>query len=317
MTRYAIGLGSNLGDRLGHLATAVDEISDLASDWTVSSLYETEPVGGPDQDPFLNAVVLVDTKLGPRELLEHLQEIERVHGRERKTKWGPRTLDLDILSSEEGGHRDEQLIVPHPRAAERAFVLAPLAEVWPEAPVAEGISASRALESVDTEGVDRLAGAWVPPVSSAVPRALVGAQFVIFIAAALALAADGRLPEGDVTVSGVVGAILAMGGLIMAFVSSRRLGPSVTPSPVPRKDARMVMSGPYRYARHPIYGGIFLVLLGTALFLDSVFGVVAAIAAFVFFWAKSTFEERQLRMRFAGYKRYREVVHRRMIPFVI
>lgn len=317
MTRYAIGLGSNLGDRLEHLASAVSKISEIGGDWTVSSLYETEPVGGPEQDPFLNAVMVIDTDLGPRALLDRLQDIEQLHGRERKTKWGPRTLDLDIVSSDGGRHRDERLTVPHPRAAERAFVLAPLAEVWPDAPVGETISASEALGSIGTKGVDRLSSAWVPPVSPTVPRALVAAQFVMFIAAALALAADGRLPEGEVTVFGVIGAILAMAGLILAFISSRRLGPSVTPSPVPRKDAQMVMSGPYRYARHPIYGGIFLVLLGTALFLDSVLGVVAAVVAFVFFWAKSSFEERQLRMRFAGYKRYREVVHRRMVPFVI
>jgi len=317
LTRYAIGLGSNLGDRFEHLVTAVNEISSFVDDWTVSSLYETEPVGGPDQDPYLNASMVVDTDLGPLELLARLQEIEEIHGREREVRWGPRTLDLDILVSSRGPHRDERLTLPHPRAAERAFVLVPLGEIWPDAPVGVDVTARAALQEVDRAGVDRLAGDWIPPVSQTVPRALVAGQFVMFIAAALALAADGRLPGGEVSVLGVSGAVLAMAGLIMAFVSSRRLGPSISPSPVPKEGARLVMSGPYRYARHPIYGGIFLVLLGTALFLDSVYGTIAAGVAFLFFWAKSVYEERQLRMRFGGYKRYRQVVHRRLIPFVI
>lgn len=317
MTRYAIGLGSNVGDRLDHLVTAVGEIAAFVDDWEASSVYETAPVGGPDQDPYLNAVIVVDTALDPLELLDRLQEIEASHRRERTVRWGPRTLDLDILAMEAPSLRHERLTVPHQRAAERAFVLVPLAEVWPEARVEEGTTAGEAVNGVDREGVDRLARAWIPPVSSTTPRVLVAGQFMMLIAAALALAADGRLPEGEVTAFGVIGATLAMGGLILAFVSSRRLGPSVTPSPVPRKGAQMVMSGPYRYARHPIYGGIFLVLVGTALFLDSVYGVAAAGVVFVFFWAKSVYEERQLRLQFSGYRRYRQVVHRRLIPFVI
>lgn len=318
MTRYAIGLGSNLGDRLDHLITAVGEIAGFVDDWVVSSVYETEPVGGPEQqDPYLNAVMVVDTGIEPLELLDRLQAIEADHGRERTVRWGPRTLDLDLLATDGAPHTDDRLTLPHPRAPERAFVLTPLAEVWPEAPVEETSTAGEAVRTVDRGGVERLARDWTPPVSKTPPRLLVGGQFVMFIAAALALAGDGMLPEGEVTALGVVGAVLAMGGLILAFVSSRRLGPSVTPSPVPRKGAKMVMSGPYRFARHPIYGGIFLVLFGTALFLDSVYGVVAAGVAFVFFWLKSIYEERQLRMRFSRYKRYTEVVHRRMIPFVI
>ena len=317
MTRYAIGLGSNVGDRLDHITNAVGEIADLVDSWTVSSLYETEPVGGPEQDPYLNAVMVVDTPQPPLRLLEQLQAIEVAHGRERKVRWGPRTLDLDLVATDGPPHRDERLSVPHPRARERAFVLIPLAEVWPTALVGEAVTAANALSIADRAGVDRLSRAWVPPVSRAVPRLLVGGQFVIFIVSAAALAIDGRLPEGEVTALGVVGALLAMTGLILAFVSSRRLGPSVTPSPVPREGARMVMSGPYRYARHPIYGGVFLVLLGTAFFLDSAYGVAAAVVAFSFFWAKSIYEEQQLRMRFGGYRRYREVVHRRLIPFVI
>lgn len=317
MTKYAIGLGSNLGDRLGHLVTAVEEIAGLVDSWSVSSLYETEPVGGPEQDPYLNAVMVVETPTPPVELLDLLQTIESRHGREREIHWGPRTLDLDLVATDGSSHGDERLTVPHPMARERAFVLMPLSEVWPEALVGEDIRGDEALSAVDREGVDRLSGDWIPPVSRTMPRLLVSGQFVVFLTAAVALAADGSLPEGDVTALGVIGALLAMLGLILAFVSSRRLGPSVSPSPVPRQGAQVVMSGPYRFVRHPIYGGVFLVLLGTALFLDSVYGVAAAVVAFFFFWAKSIYEEQQLRMRFPGYKRYREVVHRRLIPFVI
>ena len=107
-----------------------------------------------------------------------------------------------------------------------------------------------------------------------------------------------------------------MAGLFLAFVASRRLGPAVTPSPIPKEDSRLVISGPYRYARHPIYGGVFLVILGTALFLDSVYGIVTSLALIVLFWIKAGFEEQQLRMRFADYSRYRDVVQRRFVPFV-
>jgi protein-S-isoprenylcysteine O-methyltransferase Ste14 len=165
-------------------------------------------------------------------------------------------------------------------------------------------------------GVHRLTRAWLPPVSKTAPRVFVVVQFLGLLCGAIALAADGGLPEGEVTVSNVAGAAIAMTGLFLAFVSSRRLGPSMTPSPVPPERARLVMSGPYRYARHPVYGGIFLVLLGTALFLDSMYGVFAAVVLLVFFSFKSNYEERQLRMRFAEYRGYRGVVQRRFIPFV-
>lgn len=317
MTRYAVGIGSNLGERLDHLVEAVQAIEALTKGTAVSALYETEPIGGPDQDPFLNAVVVFDTDLDPIELLEQLQQIESDHHRERKVRWGPRTLDLDILVTDGAGHHDDRLTVPHPRAAERAFVLQPLADVWPDAEVAQGLTAADALHTVDPSGVDRLAGDWVPPRPKGIARLFVVGQFVLFLVAAVALAGDGRLPEGEVTVQGVLGALLAMAGLIMAFVSSRRLGPAMTPNPVPKERSALVLTGPYRYVRHPIYGGITLVILGTALFLDSIYGVAVAVALIPYFWVKSTYEEQQLRMRFAGYRAYRQVVHRRLIPFVV
>ena len=135
MTRAAIALGSNMEEPLVQVRLAFDELAALPSTVMVkrSSLYRTVPVGYAEQPPFINAVALVDTKLGPRALLDHLLEIERRHGRVRDIPNGPRTLDLDIVLYGEQVIDEPGLKVPHPRAHERAFVLAPLVDVWPEA----------------------------------------------------------------------------------------------------------------------------------------------------------------------------------------
>lgn len=317
MNRYAVGLGSNQGDRLEHLVSAIDELRATGAVAAVSSLYETEPVGGPEQDPFLNAVVLVDTDLSPMVMLDRLQAIEQAHGRTRVVRWGPRTLDLDLVSSDTGPLTDPRLVLPHPRAAERGFVLRPLCDVWPGAPVGEGLTAAEAMTTTGDDGVDLLARKWEPDIDPWPGRLLVAGQLVLLIVAAVALAGDGRLPEGRVTVLGILGAALAFVGMIMAFVSSRRLGPAMTAHPAPKAGALLVMAGPYRYVRHPIYGGVTLVLLGTALFLDSIWGVVAALVVGTFLWFKSSYEERRLRMEFAGYRAYRAVVPHRLIPFLL
>jgi 2-amino-4-hydroxy-6-hydroxymethyldihydropteridine diphosphokinase len=134
MTRAALGLGGNIGDRLGYLQAALDGlVADPAIAVVgVSHVYETDPVGGPDQDPFLNAVVLIDTALEPRELLERAQALERAARRLRIERWGPRTLDVDVLWIEGVRSEDPVLTLPHPRAAERGFVLVPLEDVAPE-----------------------------------------------------------------------------------------------------------------------------------------------------------------------------------------
>ncbi|MGH8947391.1 MAG: 2-amino-4-hydroxy-6-hydroxymethyldihydropteridine diphosphokinase, partial [Acidimicrobiia bacterium] len=131
MTRFAIALGSNEGARLDHMRHAVGELRDLGTIEAISGLYETEPVGGPAQDPYLNAVAILDTTSEPHELLVGLHRIEAGHGRVRDIHWGPRTLDLDIVASDGGSIRAPDLEIPHPRAAERRFVLEPLCEVWP------------------------------------------------------------------------------------------------------------------------------------------------------------------------------------------
>jgi 2-amino-4-hydroxy-6-hydroxymethyldihydropteridine diphosphokinase len=160
VTRFAIGLGSNLGDRLDHLTRAVAAIAALADSVQVSPLYETIPIGGPEQGHFLNSVVVIETGLDAGALLEALQDIESEHGRVRAAHWGPRTLDTDIIASDGPEVSDQRLVVPHPRAAEREFVLRPLTDVWPDAPVGDGMTAREALRRVEGQGVALVDHEW-------------------------------------------------------------------------------------------------------------------------------------------------------------
>ena len=129
MGRAFLGLGSNLGEKEIFLREAVDSFQDLKA---VSGIYETEPVGGPEQDLYLNIVIELDTDLGARELLEHAQVLEKKANREREIRWGPRTLDVDVLWVEGEKVNESDLIVPHPRMKERAFVMIPLGELDPD-----------------------------------------------------------------------------------------------------------------------------------------------------------------------------------------
>jgi 2-amino-4-hydroxy-6-hydroxymethyldihydropteridine diphosphokinase len=132
--RAYLGLGSNLGDRLAHLQLAVDSLARVAGVTivAVSRVYETAPVGGPPQDQYLNAVVAIDTSLDPYELLHCGQQIEARAERERTERWGPRTLDVDVLLVGDARVDNDDLTIPHPRMWERGFVLAPLRDVAPD-----------------------------------------------------------------------------------------------------------------------------------------------------------------------------------------
>ncbi len=136
MSRAVLSLGSNLGDRVAHLAGA---LADLAA-WTVavSPVYETAPWGGVDQDDFLNLVVVADDPAAddPRTWLERAWACERRAGRVRAERWGPRTLDVDVVDVDGGERADPELVLPHPRAHERAFVLVPWRDVDPDAVLA-------------------------------------------------------------------------------------------------------------------------------------------------------------------------------------
>jgi 2-amino-4-hydroxy-6-hydroxymethyldihydropteridine diphosphokinase len=123
----------------------------------VSSLYETAPVGGPQQGHYLNAVILLDTTATAREVLGRCLTIERERGRERTERWAARTLDLDVLVAGEERIDEPGLVVPHPRLAERRFVLVPLAEVW-TGPLPDGRLPAELAERVADQDVQRVAG---------------------------------------------------------------------------------------------------------------------------------------------------------------
>jgi 2-amino-4-hydroxy-6-hydroxymethyldihydropteridine diphosphokinase len=133
--RAAIALGSNMERPEDQVLRAFDEIASLPDTRLLarSALYRTAPVGYLDQPPFINACALVETSLAPHALLGQLLEIERRHGRVREMRNGPRTLDLDVILYGDRSVEEPGLTIPHPRAHERAFVLRPLLDVWPDA----------------------------------------------------------------------------------------------------------------------------------------------------------------------------------------
>jgi 2-amino-4-hydroxy-6-hydroxymethyldihydropteridine diphosphokinase len=127
--RAFLALGSNMGDRRSILANAIRCVPDLVA---VSGLYETEPVGGPEQGAFLNLVIELSTDLDPWELLALCEKLEGDAERVRLVRWGPRTLDVDVLLYEDQVVDDSRLTIPHPRMWQRRFVLQPLADLAPE-----------------------------------------------------------------------------------------------------------------------------------------------------------------------------------------
>lgn len=133
MSRAVLSIGANLGDRVAALQNAVDDLSEFVTVDAVSPVYETSPVGGPEQRDFLNAVLLVTTDLPPLELVAIGQRIERRAGRVPGERWGPRALDVDLVAYDDVVSSDLAATVPHPRAHERAFVLRPWLDVDPSA----------------------------------------------------------------------------------------------------------------------------------------------------------------------------------------
>jgi 2-amino-4-hydroxy-6-hydroxymethyldihydropteridine diphosphokinase len=155
VTAVVLSLGSNLGDRLATLQGAVDA---LANDphlrvLAVSSVYETDPVGGPEQDDYLNIVVLATGELEPRRVLERAQAVENAFGRVREVRWGPRTLDVDVVAMGDRVVDEPGLQLPHPRAAERAFVLVPWLDVDPDAELPARGKVASLVDALDTTGV--------------------------------------------------------------------------------------------------------------------------------------------------------------------
>jgi len=144
-----LSVGSNVGDRLAHLRLAVEALAPVA----LSGVWETEPVGGPEQDDYLNAVLLCD--LDATQAWERAQAAERAAGRERAVRWGPRTLDVDVVCAPPPV--PDGLLVPHPRARERVFVLAPWLEVDPAAHLPGAGQVRELLAALGTGGARRRA----------------------------------------------------------------------------------------------------------------------------------------------------------------
>ena len=356
MTRTAIALGSNLGDRKAYLRSGAEALADLGTVVSVSSLYETAPIGGPEQAPFFNAVVVIDTHLEPRRLLDELHRIEAEAGRIRAVRWGPRGLDLDLILYGNQRAEEGEMVVPHPRLAERRFVLEPLVEAWPEAKMPEGRPIADLLPGVADQEVVSL-GTWWPEQEG---RPDLSDDGVGTIAEGLPRRPTNRSPSTAteqvrarpvptftarggwwVVAQAVVGAVVAISvllfddtievgrwlrwpgaglvvvGAVQATLGLLHLGVSLTPYPEPLEHAGLVHAGVYRYTRHPVYGGITLGMAGLALYQLSLVGLLAAIGGGIFFWLKAGFEERRLLVKYPGYADYRARTRARMIPWIV
>jgi 2-amino-4-hydroxy-6-hydroxymethyldihydropteridine diphosphokinase len=159
MSRAVLSIGSNVGDRTAHLQTAVRSLGRVVR--AVSSIYRTPPWGGVQQPDFYNIVVIAeDDGADPQAWWRRCQALEQEAGRERTIRWGPRTLDADVILVEVHGHAvisdEPELILPHPRAAERAFVLVPWAEVDPGAELPGSGPIADLLDGLDTAGITRV-----------------------------------------------------------------------------------------------------------------------------------------------------------------
>ena len=171
MSHIILALGSNLGDRADILQGGVDALAAIpeVQVMAVSPVYETVPVGGPPQSDYLNAVLLARTTLPTATLLDRIHEIEAAFDRVREVRWGPRTLDIDIITADDERSDDPVLTLPHPRAHERAFVLAPWHDIEPDAvlPGHGGVAALLdGLPLADRSGVRRSETRLIPPEST-------------------------------------------------------------------------------------------------------------------------------------------------------
>jgi len=163
--RTVIAMGSNLGDRLDYLQGGLDGLFDTPriTFLAVSPVYQTAPVGGPEQPDYLNAVVIAETTMPARAVLERCLSLEDAYGRVRDERWGPRTLDLDLIIYGDEVSNSPGLTLPHPHAHERAFVLAPWHDADPEAQLPGHGPVADLLAALGTAGVARVEGAVLHP----------------------------------------------------------------------------------------------------------------------------------------------------------
>jgi len=154
--RIGLGLGSNLGDSSDHLRQAVEQLSRAGVRFeALSSLYRSPPWGVLDQPEFVNACALARTELEPLALLDLVQNIEKTMGRRKTRRWGPRLIDIDVLFYGDVAIRHPRLTLPHEAILQRAFVLAPLAEIAPDL-ILGGQTVTEALAHVDSAGLERI-----------------------------------------------------------------------------------------------------------------------------------------------------------------
>lgn len=158
-------MGSNIGDRLDYLQGGLDGLFDTPriTFLAVSPVYETTPVGGPEQPDYLNAVVIAETSMPAQAVLERCLSLEDAYGRVRDERWGPRTLDLDLIVYGDEVSNSPGLTLPHPRAHERAFVLAPWLDADPQAQIPGCGPVADLLAALGTAGVARVEGAVLHP----------------------------------------------------------------------------------------------------------------------------------------------------------
>lgn len=157
MIESYLSLGSNMGDRRALIDEAVKQLGDYTNIQVLaqSAYYQTAPWGGVEQEPFLNIALKVMTELSAHELLDVCQKIELALHRERIVRWGPRTIDIDILTFGEFTFDDDRLQIPHPRMFERAFVIVPLQDIM-DKDICYGISLKTSLEAIEDQEIERL-----------------------------------------------------------------------------------------------------------------------------------------------------------------
>ena len=163
--RTVIAMGSNLGDRLDYLQGGLDGLFDTPriTFLAVSPVYQTAPVGGPEQPDYLNAVVIAETSMPAQTVLERCLSLEDAFGRARDELWGPRTLDLDLIIYGDEVSNSQGLTLPHPRAHERAFVLVPWHDADPQAQLPGYGPVADLLAALGTDGIARLEGVVLHP----------------------------------------------------------------------------------------------------------------------------------------------------------
>lgn len=154
--RVALSLGANLGDRVVALQSAVAVLAELGSIVAISDVFETDPVGGPEQPEYYNAVIVLDTGANPDDVLAAAHRAETGQGRTREVRWGARTLDVDVLAYGEWVSDDPLLTLPHPRATSRAFVMIPWAQIDPEFRLPDGRTVQAVAEKMPEAGVRRI-----------------------------------------------------------------------------------------------------------------------------------------------------------------